>query len=232
MFTTPETEKRDRLTAEAFANPRVGDRFHEFFSYWVFVVAIEGDRVMVMTASSPATLPDEGEIKVFESHDAYRQHFAYRSMSGYSVTLAGRDTNVVGWAPSFPEAVAAEAEKPDSRLRNAAIRAPQALPPKVAHVVAAQLLQAANHKRFGDDVMALAGEVLSLPEREAETDPDAEQIAITALTRMNASPAWRDADARAIVRDLRAAGLLRSPADQGVAPLRACGTPTHTGEGT
>lgn len=82
----------------------------------------------------------------------------------------------------------------------------------------------------GAIVGALQGAgLLSLPEREAETARDAEQIAIAALARMGASPAWRNADARAVVRDLRAAGLLRPPTE-GAAALRASGTPTAAGE--
>jgi DNA-binding CsgD family transcriptional regulator len=71
-----------------------------------------------------------------------------------------------------------------------------------------------------------AQQLLSLPDTEGV---DAEQIAIAALDRMGAPPAWRDADARAVVRDLREAGLLRT-LSEGVAPLRASGTPVQSVE--
>lgn len=77
------------------------------------------------------------------------------------------------------------------------------------------------------DALTEAG-LLALPERVAQ---DAEQVAVAALDRMGASPAWRDADARAIVRDLRAAGLLRVPPEgEGSLRSQASGTPAETGQ--
>jgi hypothetical protein len=125
-------------------------------------------------------------------------------------------------------------------MLRAAERAPKVLPPRIARNIDEELrtfvknwdvtqgIHGSLFPRLVNHHLTVAREVLSLPDTEGA---DAEQIAIAALNRMGASPAWRDADARAIVRDLREAGLLRTP-PEGVASLRASGTPDQAGQVT
>jgi hypothetical protein len=96
-------DERDRKTAEAFADPQAGDRFHEMLSCWWYVVAVEpAGRVAVLRGIPPCTLPRDGKLEIFESHDAYRRMFAYETIPGYWVSLAERGNNVEGWFPGWP----------------------------------------------------------------------------------------------------------------------------------
>jgi len=91
-------------TEQAFADPRPGDSFHEMYSFRMFVVAVEMEgRVAVLTVSSlPCTLPRDGKLEVYPSHDAYRAAFAYRSIPGYWIRLAERGVPIEGWFPGWP----------------------------------------------------------------------------------------------------------------------------------
>lgn len=86
-------------TAEAFANPRVGDRFHEMWSFWMYVVAINGDEVVTMTLCPPGELPRDGKVERYVTADQYRAAFQYKSMAGYWITLDSRD-NDISWYPA------------------------------------------------------------------------------------------------------------------------------------
>lgn len=76
---------RWRETAEAFADPRVGDVFQEFYTYWVEVVELTEDgQVVVETTAS------ETPVR-FSTRDAYRNHFEYTTRPGeYFVLLHER----------------------------------------------------------------------------------------------------------------------------------------------
>ena len=87
----------------AFADPQVGDSFHEMYSFRMFVIAVEPDgRVATMTASPPCTLPRDGKVEIYESHDAYRSHFAYNGIPGYWIRLDRRGVDVTGWFRGWP----------------------------------------------------------------------------------------------------------------------------------
>lgn len=95
----------DLATAAAFNAPQVGDSFHEMYSFRMFVVAVEpAGRVAVLTASAPCTLPGDGTLRVYPSHDAYRAAFAYGAIPGYWIRLGERGVNVSGWFAGWPPA--------------------------------------------------------------------------------------------------------------------------------
>lgn len=104
LLDSPGARECDRRTTEAFADPQVGDRFHEMCSVWWYVVAVEPEgRVAVLRGLPPCTLPRDGKLEVFETADAFRGAFAYGSIPGYSVSLADRGNEVEGWFPGWPE---------------------------------------------------------------------------------------------------------------------------------
>lgn len=98
------TKDSDAETASAFEDPQVGDSFHEMYSFRMFVVAVERDgRVAVLTASPPCTVPNDGKIEVYPSHDAYRAAWSYESIPGYHIRLDQRGVNVSGWFAGWPQ---------------------------------------------------------------------------------------------------------------------------------
>jgi histidine triad (HIT) family protein len=102
-YTLTQAE-RDRRTVEAFADPQVGDRFHEMLSVWWYVVAVEPQgRVALLRGVPPCTLPRDGKLEVYPSHDAYRRHFGYDTIPGHWVNLADRGSDVGGWFEGWPE---------------------------------------------------------------------------------------------------------------------------------
>lgn len=48
LFEDDRIREQDRATAEAFADPKPGDRFHEMLSWWMIVVSVGADGVKVM----------------------------------------------------------------------------------------------------------------------------------------------------------------------------------------
>ena len=94
-------ERQQRLTLEALADPQVGDRFHEMYSYWLYVVAVEGDEVTTLEASAPCTFPDDGK-RWIGTREAYRQRFD--TCAGPWIMLADRGNDVEGWLGAEREA--------------------------------------------------------------------------------------------------------------------------------
>jgi hypothetical protein len=87
----------------------VGDRFHEMYSFWVYVVAIEDPIVWTMEASPPCTFPDDGKVRM-QSRDELVSRFEGASKHGPWIMLCDRGNDVSGWlygerrpAPSRPE---------------------------------------------------------------------------------------------------------------------------------
>lgn len=118
---SPAMREQDRLTAEAFADPRPGDRFHEMFSAWVVVVSAGADGVKVMCGSGPVNLrhgrfpdgervapfPERAVVRWYATAADFRDANRYGSIDGYTVMLAGRGLDVSGWlerAQSVPVA--------------------------------------------------------------------------------------------------------------------------------
>ena len=89
-------DSADRVTEDALADPRVGDRFHEMHSFWLYVVRRDGDIVTTMEGSPPMTLPDDGKVRV-QTVAELRGRLAYGNIPGYWVRLRDRGNNVEGW---------------------------------------------------------------------------------------------------------------------------------------
>ncbi len=83
-------------TAEAMFNPQVGDRFHEFFSFWVYVLKRTDREITIMEASSPCELPRDGRIWK-GTIEQFRLRYAYKGILGYFVMLCDRGNDVTGW---------------------------------------------------------------------------------------------------------------------------------------
>lgn len=104
MFSTPEILAAEDVTQAAFSDPRPGDSFHEMFTFRMFVIAVEPEgRVAVMTVTPPCTLPRDGKVEIYPTHDAYRTAFAYGSIAGYWMRLGERGLDVSGWFGGWPE---------------------------------------------------------------------------------------------------------------------------------
>jgi len=129
---TAEGLERDRATAEAFADPKPGDRFHEMYSWWVVVVAVDDDGIKTMSGSGPTNLtrgqfhdgeivepfPERAMVRWFSTAGAFRAAHRYSSgISGYSVMLADRGKiDVRGWlarAKALPDAPTDPKPAPD-----------------------------------------------------------------------------------------------------------------------
>lgn len=86
----------DLLTEQAFMDPQIGDRFHEMYSFWVYVVARTGNYITTMEASPPCEFPKDGKVQSYLLED-FRKRFSYESIPGYWVALRDRGNDVSGW---------------------------------------------------------------------------------------------------------------------------------------
>lgn len=84
------------------ADPQPGDRWHEMFSFWLYVVAREGDRVTLLSAGAPCTFPQDGEL--WEGTVA-----EFAAEWGTVYYLAGRGHDVTGWLSRWQAARTEEA---------------------------------------------------------------------------------------------------------------------------
>ena len=83
-------------TMAAINDPQVGDLFHEQYSFYLYVVARDGDMVTTMEASPPCTFPDDGKVHV-QTVSAFIQRVSYESIPGSWVRLRSRGNAVEGW---------------------------------------------------------------------------------------------------------------------------------------
>lgn len=96
-------------TMAAIRDPQVGDRFHEMFSFWRYVVARFGERVIVMDGSPPCTLPDDGRLHEFATVAEYVEAMTYPTMRDKSpMMLSDRGNDVSGWYAPEVTGVTAE----------------------------------------------------------------------------------------------------------------------------
>lgn len=74
-------------TERWFADPRPGDLFQEFLSFWVCVDEVPEDGRVIARTTVRFTEDNgwEWEQKVYPSHEAFREAFYYPAMPGYSV---------------------------------------------------------------------------------------------------------------------------------------------------
>lgn len=96
-----DDNEQDQRTHEAMQNPQVGDRFSEFCSFWIYVIAISGNTVITTEGSPPVTFPEEGKVKA-QTREEFIARFAYGSIPGYWIRLADRGNNVEGWWDPSP----------------------------------------------------------------------------------------------------------------------------------
>jgi len=106
LFDGPEMREQDRLTAEAFADPQPGMEFHEMWSFWCIVLAVEpdGGKVTTLAVVGPGKLPDIGRVETFDTADDFRRMYAYGSIPGYSMALRSGPIrlDVTGWLDHYP----------------------------------------------------------------------------------------------------------------------------------
>jgi hypothetical protein len=96
-------EIRER-TSDAFNRPEVGHQFHDMYSFFVYVLHVDryGGPVVVVEAQPPCTLPQDGNFRLFDTADDYRQAYRYKGNTpGYWVTYNGHQ-NVAGWLETGP----------------------------------------------------------------------------------------------------------------------------------
>lgn len=132
--------EQDRATAEAFAAPKPGDRFHEMYSWWVVVVSAGGDGVKVMCGSGPTNItrgrfpdgeivepfPGRAQVRWFATADDFRAAYSVKTMPGrYTVMLADRGKiDVTGWlerAKEVPAVPTHPAPPPEPRSDHVAV---------------------------------------------------------------------------------------------------------------
>lgn len=77
-------------------SPRPGDRFTEMYSFWLYILEVNGDEITYMEASAPCTLPKDGTVRT-SSLDEFRERFSYQGIDGYWITFVDHDNNVAGW---------------------------------------------------------------------------------------------------------------------------------------
>lgn len=87
-------EDRKQATIVALKDPKVGDRFSEMLSFWVYVLLREGNLVVWMEAHPPCELPKDGIVKVGTLRD-FERHFT--DSAGAWVLLEDRGNDVSGW---------------------------------------------------------------------------------------------------------------------------------------
>ena len=140
LFEDDRTREQDRKTAEAFADPKPGDRFHEMYSSWMIVVSAGDDGVKVMHGWGPTNItrgrfpdgeivepfPERAEVCWYATAEDFRDAFRYGTIPGYSMMLADRDKiDVTGWlerarelpaAPTHPKAALSAAQRPQQAL--------------------------------------------------------------------------------------------------------------------
>ena len=87
-------------TEAAMSDPKAGDRFHEMYSFWVYVLRVMDGTVMFMEASGhPSDLTPAGLTHATIAEFSGR--YAYRSIPGHSVLLCDRGNDMSRWLTHF-----------------------------------------------------------------------------------------------------------------------------------
>lgn len=89
-------EEMKKSTDEAINDPQVGDRFHEMYSYWVYVVKVTKKFVWTMHASPPCEFPKDGKL-IKRKREDFKKYYEYGSIAGCWVDLSDRGNDVKGW---------------------------------------------------------------------------------------------------------------------------------------
>lgn len=83
-------------TQEALLDPQVGDRFHEMYSFWVYVVSVVDNRVITMEANPPCEFPNDGKVWS-GTKEEFKKRFYYDSIDEPWIMLSNRGSDVSGW---------------------------------------------------------------------------------------------------------------------------------------
>jgi len=110
-------EERERMTHEAMTEPRIGDRFTEMYSFWLYIVGISKTHVMSIEAGAPCILPDDGKV-VISTKEEFAKRFEYSGMPGkYSIDLVSRGEDI-SWFNEYPESVVKYMSKRNEIIHN------------------------------------------------------------------------------------------------------------------
>jgi hypothetical protein len=89
-MTSTEIAQINANTIAAFAEPKVGDRFEEFCSYWVIVIKIDEGGILTYQKSGCS----EEKLKRYASGQEFRDAFSFSGRSQYWIKLYSRDYDV------------------------------------------------------------------------------------------------------------------------------------------
>lgn len=95
MMPFPKLPGEDEIE-QIMVDPQPGDRFHEMYAFWCYVLERDDDVITFITLSPPGTLPEDGEVQTLPL-DKFRRYFSYSTGIGYWVEGAGRGHPVAGW---------------------------------------------------------------------------------------------------------------------------------------
>lgn len=86
-----DKRSRSEITIEKMSRPRPGYMFTEWFAFYMNVVYVSDDRVVVEEYSAPCEIPTDRKLKRFHSLEEFQKAYAYGSIPGYSVWYVGDD---------------------------------------------------------------------------------------------------------------------------------------------
>jgi hypothetical protein len=81
----------NKITEERMAAPRAGDRFTEFYAFWVHVVYVDNDRIIVEEYNAPCELIKDRKLKKFSSLRDFQKEYAYGTIPGYPLVWVAGD---------------------------------------------------------------------------------------------------------------------------------------------
>jgi hypothetical protein len=97
-FAPSSMDRINQNTAEAFNNPQPGDRFEEFYTFWVYVLKVDSAGVLTWQGSGhPSGFPEGasyGKFVRYKSTDEFRESFFSDSSADYWVKLCDRGNDV------------------------------------------------------------------------------------------------------------------------------------------
>lgn len=90
-------EKIERDSMAALNDPKPGDRWHEMYSWWMYVLKVEDGKVTTISSGAPCEFPKDGKIEV-RTWAEFVQWLTYKSIPNKTwATLADRG-NDISWA--------------------------------------------------------------------------------------------------------------------------------------
>lgn len=95
----PFPRYHEQETLLAFNNPQVGDCFTEMYSFYMYVIGVEEDKIYVIEGNPPCELPKDGILRVLTRKE-FKKHYGYGTQPGFWVTWVNGDNDVNGWLES------------------------------------------------------------------------------------------------------------------------------------